>query len=53
VIVGNTLHTDVLGGAAYGMKTALITNHGLFAGCNSRDFIATTRIVLDFVIPTI
>ena len=53
VMVGDTLHTDVLGGAAYGVKTVLVTDHGLFAGCDPASLIAATRIVPDFVIPTI
>ncbi len=32
VIVGDTLHSDILGGAAQGWKTVLVTDHGLFAG---------------------
>ena len=52
-MVGDTLHTDVLGGAAYGFKTVLVTNHGLFAGCDYAKYIEQTRIVPDFIIPTI
>jgi ribonucleotide monophosphatase NagD (HAD superfamily) len=52
-MVGDTLHTDVLGGAAYGFKTVLVTNHGLFAGCDYARYIEQTRIVPDFIIPTI
>ena len=53
VMVGDTLHTDVLGGAAYGIKTALVTDHGLFSGYDYAEFINKTRIVPDFIIPTI
>jgi HAD superfamily hydrolase (TIGR01450 family) len=52
-MVGDTLHTDVLCGAAYGFKTVLVTNHGLFAGCDYAKYIEQTRIVPDFIIPTI
>ena len=31
-MVGDSLHTDILGGAAAGMTTVLITDHGLFRG---------------------
>ena len=31
-MVGDTLHTDVLGGAAAGLGTVLVTDHGLFKG---------------------
>ena len=53
VMVGDTLHTDVLGGAAYGIKTALVTDHGLFSGYDYTKFINKTQIVPDFIIPTI
>ena len=53
VMVGDTLHTDVLGGAAYGIKTALVTDHGLFSGYDYNEFINQTRIVPDFIIPKI
>ena len=52
-MVGDTLHTDVLGGAAYGIKTALVTDHGLFSGYDYKKFIEQTQIVPDFIIPTI
>ena len=51
VMVGDTLHTDILGGAAAGIKTALITDHGLFAGHDSADYIRQTGIVPDFIMP--
>ena len=53
VMVGDTLHTDVLGGAAYGIKTVLVTDHGLFSGYDYKKFIKQSRIVPDFIIPTI
>ena len=53
LMVGDTLHTDVLGGAAYGIKTALVTDHGLFSGYDYTKFIDKTQIVPDFIIPTI
>lgn len=31
-MVGDTLHTDILGGAAAGFGTVLVRDHGLFAG---------------------
>lgn len=51
-MVGDTLHTDVLGGAAYGVKTVLVTDHGLFAGRAPAGFIAQTGIIPDFIIQT-
>jgi ribonucleotide monophosphatase NagD (HAD superfamily) len=48
VMVGDTLHTDILGGAAKGWRTALITDHGLFAGLDVRPFIQASKIVPDW-----
>ena len=53
VMVGDTLHTDVLGGAAYGVRTVLVTDHGLFSGHDYTKFISQTQIIPDFIIPTI
>lgn len=53
LMVGDTLHTDVLGGAARGFRTALVTNHGLFSGCDVVPHIRRTGIVPDYVVPTI
>jgi HAD superfamily hydrolase (TIGR01450 family) len=44
-MVGDTLHTDVLGGAAIGVKTILITEYGLFAGKDVADYITQSGIV--------
>lgn len=52
-MVGDTLHTDVLGGRAAGMRTVLVTGHGLFAGLDPAPFIAASGIVPDFVVPSI
>ena len=29
-LIGDTLHTDILGANAFGIKSILMTNHGLF-----------------------
>ena len=52
-MVGDSLHTDILGGAAYGLKTVLVTEHGLFSGFDCARFITETKIVPDYIIPTI
>lgn len=52
-MVGDTLHTDVLGGAAYGLQTVLVTDHGLFSGCDFEAFSAQTGIVPNYVVPSI
>ncbi len=53
VMVGDTLHTDILGGAAAGFKTALVENHGLFRGSKTAPYIEACGIVPDFVVPTV
>ena len=52
-MVGDTLHTDILGGASAGMKTILVRDHGLFAGHDVDPFIRQCGIVPDFSCPTI
>jgi HAD superfamily hydrolase (TIGR01450 family) len=51
-MVGDTLHTDILGGGAAGLKTVLVTDHGLFRGLDVDGFIRRSGIVPDFIIPT-
>lgn len=51
-MVGDTLHTDVLGGCAAGMKTVLVSDHGLFRGHDVKPFIAKSGIVPDYIVPT-
>ncbi len=51
-MVGDTLHTDILGGAAAGLRTVLITDHGLFRGCDVDDYIARSGIRPDWICPT-
>lgn len=51
-MVGDTLHTDVLGGAAAGMKTVLIENHGLFKGHDVESYMTTSGIRPDIICPT-
>lgn len=52
-MVGDTLHTDVLGAQAVGWNTVLITDHGLFAGKDVSRFIAISGIVPDWIAPSI
>lgn len=51
-MVGDTLHTDVLGGAAAGMGSVLIRKHGLFAGLDLAPFVRQSGIVPDWVLET-
>jgi HAD superfamily hydrolase (TIGR01450 family) len=52
VMVGDTLHTDVLGGRAAGFGTVLITDHGLLKGRDIAAEIEAAGIVPDFIAPT-
>ncbi|MFN5997185.1 MAG: HAD-IIA family hydrolase [Paracoccaceae bacterium] len=49
-MVGDTLHTDVLGGAAAGCQTVLVTDHGLFAGRDTAPYILASGITPDFIV---
>ncbi len=51
-MVGDTLHTDVLGGAAAGIGTILITNHGLFRGFDVAPYISKCGIRPSWIIET-
>lgn len=51
-MVGDTLHTDILGGQAAGFGTVLIAGHGLFAGQDPAPFIAASGIRPDFIAAT-
>lgn len=52
-MMGDTLHTDILGAAAFGWRTVLCTEFGLFAGQNVQPYIDESGIVPDFIIPSI
>ncbi|WP_421708692.1 TIGR01459 family HAD-type hydrolase [Algihabitans sp.] len=51
-MVGDTLHTDILGGRAAGFASILIADHGLFAGRDLDSYIARSRIVPDIICRT-
>ena len=48
-MVGDSLHTDILGGQAKGLKTVLITGHGLFRDGGGDQAMADTGIVPDYI----
>ncbi|WP_422071263.1 HAD-IIA family hydrolase [Tranquillimonas rosea] len=50
LMVGDTLHTDILGGRAMGFATALVTDHGSLANLDVAEAIRRSEIVPDFVI---
>ena len=43
-MVGDTLHTDILGGQAAGLSTVLVRDHGLFAGIDVSAYIRRSGI---------
>ena len=51
LMCGDTLHTDILGGNAFGVRTALITAHGFYRDLNYHDFIGDSGIVPDHILP--
>jgi glycerol 3-phosphatase-2 len=50
-MVGDSLHTDILGGGAAGMQSVLITGAGLFRDGGADRFIAATGIQPDWIVP--
>ena len=50
-MVGDTLHTDILGGRAAGCQTVLVAGHGFFAGRDPAPFIAASGITPDYIVP--
>lgn len=53
LMLGDTLHTDILGGNAYGIKTALVTDHGFFKGEDYMAAITKSGITPDYLLPNI
>ena len=51
-MVGDTLHTDILGGASYGWRSVLIKNHGLMKEADDEQTFAHTGIRPDFIAAT-
>ena len=51
-MVGDTLHTDVLGGAAAGIRTILVKDHGLFRGQDIAPFVTECAIRPDWIVAT-
>ena len=45
---GDTLHTDILGAAARGWRTVLVTQDGLFAGHDTQPFSKQARLFADW-----
>ena len=53
VMCGDTLHTDILGAAAQGWGTVLVTQDGLFSGHATADFCDQAKINPDFALARI
>jgi ribonucleotide monophosphatase NagD (HAD superfamily) len=45
VMCGDTLHTDILGAAAQGWRTVLVTRDGLFSGVDTEDYRRRSAII--------
>lgn len=45
---GDTLHTDIMGAAAQGWRTVLVTHDGLFAGFDTEGFSARSGLFADW-----
>ncbi|MCV6574851.1 MAG: HAD-IIA family hydrolase [Cohaesibacter sp.] len=52
-MLGDTLHTDILGAQACGWTGILVSDHGLFKGHDLEAYIASSGIVPDYIIPSI
>ena len=52
-MVGDSLHTDILGGAAAGMTTVLINDHGLFQGRDVLPFCKASGLFPDWIAETL
>ena len=50
LMVGDSLHTDILGGQAAGVKTALNAGHGFFAGQDVTNHIQNSGIQPDYIL---
>jgi ribonucleotide monophosphatase NagD (HAD superfamily) len=49
-MVGDSLHTDILGGNAAGMASVLVTDHGLFRSREALPYCAACDIRPDWVV---
>lgn len=52
-MLGDSPHTDILGAAAAGWRTVLVTGHGLVKGLDVHNLIDSTGIIPNFIVPAI
>ncbi|MEE1673956.1 HAD hydrolase-like protein [Agarivorans aestuarii] len=52
-MIGDTLHTDILGGNAMGFKTVLVTQHGFLRGLDVAEHIAKSQITPHYQLASI
>jgi HAD superfamily hydrolase (TIGR01450 family) len=52
-MVGDTLHTDILGAQANGWRSILVSDHGVYANLPFESFINTRGLVPDWITPSI
>ncbi len=50
---GDTLHTDILGAAAFGWRSVLVCQDGLFAGTDTGEFVKASQIHADWLLDRI
>lgn len=48
VMCGDTLHTDIMGAAARGWRTVLVTRDGLFSGSDTRAYCDRAQVIPDW-----
>jgi len=53
LMVGDSLHTDILGGAAAGFKTVLTTQDGFLSGAEPYEYFEASGIRPDYMLPRI
>ena len=49
-MVGDTLHTDILGANSFGLKSILMTKYGLLRDSNIGEIIKKTNIIPDYIV---
>ncbi len=52
LMVGDSLHTDILGAQVAGIRSALVTDHGFLAGRDVKADMERTALVPDFLLPS-